>query len=73
MTRVRRNFEYANEDGGQGHITVTFGESDTFGEMPTIISFDDACWMGVEAAEEFQHWFKLALAEAKRLSPKEET
>lgn len=66
--RTSREFHYKNEDGGEGFVRVSFGPwgNASGGDAPIMISFDNACWMGVEAAEEFQAWFKIALDEAKR-------
>lgn len=33
---------------------------------PIMISFEDGAWMGIEQAEDFLRWFRMALAEAKR-------
>lgn len=68
MGRTHREFHYANEDGQEGLVRVGFGHwgAPDLGIAPIMVSFEDAPWMGVEQAEEFQRWFKVALAEAKR-------
>lgn len=66
--RVRRRFEYTNEDGQEGAVEVSFGPygGEMRAEAVIMLVFDDACWMGTDKFEEFQRWLKMALAEARR-------
>lgn len=68
MSRTHREFHYTNEDGQDGMVSVGFGPwgGSSPHDAPIMVSFDDACWMGVEQADEFTRWFRVALAEAKR-------
>lgn len=69
MSRTSREFTWTNEDSYEGVIVVSYGpwSSGIDTDAPIMVSFEDATWMGVETAAEFQRWFKSALAEAKRL------
>jgi hypothetical protein len=68
MPRTHREFSYTNSDGYEGFVRVSFGpwETKDVSDAPIMVSFEDAVWMGVEQAEEFQRWFRVALSEAKR-------
>jgi hypothetical protein len=73
MSRVYRFFDWTNEDGLEGQVQVSYGPwgepGDYWGkrDAPIMVSFEDASWMGVETADDFMRWFKLAITEAKRL------
>jgi hypothetical protein len=73
MARTQREFQYTNKDGQEGFVQVSWGPWGKAGDLmsqhaaPIMVSFEDAPWMGVEQAEEFAQWFRVALAEAKRL------
>lgn len=66
--RTMREYSYSNSDGQEGFVEVSFGPWGTpdLGDAPIMLSFGDACWMGIEEADEFQRWLRSALAEAKR-------
>lgn len=69
MSRTTREYHYTNSDGYEGLVSVSFGPWSTspgWRDAPIMVSFDDATWMGVKEAEEFQRWLRSALAEAKR-------
>jgi len=72
--REHREFRYSNSDGDEGFVEIGFGPwgwttPGADNTAPIMVSFDDAGWMGIEEAEAFLRWLKVALPEAKRRHP----